>query len=90
VQESAPGTRWAIGTESNLVNRLKAENPDQFIETLSPRPNFCRTMSMTTLESLVDVLEGLNVGRIENVVSVPPDVARSARVALERMLEVSL
>ena len=90
VQESTPGTRWAIGTESNLVNRLKAEYPDQFIETLSPRPNYCRTMSMTTLESLVDVLEGLSLGSVTNVVSVPADVARSARVALERMLEVSL
>jgi len=89
VEESPPGTRWAIGTESNLVNRLKDEHPDQFIETLSPRPNYCGMMGITTLETLADLLEGLSMGCVKNVVSVSAEVARSARVALERMLEVS-
>ncbi len=34
VEESPPGTRWAIGTEANLVNRLKHEHPEQFIASL--------------------------------------------------------
>jgi len=88
VEESPPGTKWAIGTEFNLVNRLKNEHPEQFVGSLSPRPSYCRTMNMITLENLVLVLEGLVHGEMVNSVTVPADVARFAGVALERMLEV--
>ena len=89
VEESPPGTGWAIGTESNLVNRLKNEHPEQFIASLSPKPSYCRTMNMITLEKLARVVEGLTRGEIINPITVPSGVARSARTALERMLEVS-
>ena len=89
VEESEPGTRWAIGTEFNLVNRLKHEHPEQFIASLSPEPSYCRTMNMITLEKLARTVEGLVAGEIINQVTVPPDVAEAARTALERMLEVS-
>jgi quinolinate synthase len=97
VEESPPGTKWAIGTEFNLVNRLKNEHPEQFIaslrlgsgQALSPEPSYCRTMNLITLEKLARVLEGLTRDEIINQVAVPEDVARDARVALERMLEVS-
>jgi quinolinate synthase len=89
VEESDPGTRWAIGTEANLVNRLKQEHPEQFITSLSPDPSWCRTMNLITLEKLARVLEGLVAGEIINRVTVPDDVASDARVALERMLEAS-
>ncbi|MBE9507147.1 MAG: quinolinate synthase NadA, partial [Chloroflexi bacterium] len=96
------GTKWAIGTEFNLVNRLKNEHPEQFIaslrlrtfgsrsgQALSAEPSYCRTMNLITLERLARVVEGLARGEIINQVVVPPDVACNARVALERMLEVS-
>jgi quinolinate synthase len=89
VEESPPGTRWAVGTEANLVNRLKHEHPEQFIVSLSEEPSYCRTMNLITVEKLARVLEGLVDGEIINRVSVPEDVARYARVALERMLEAS-
>ena len=89
VEESPPGTRWAIGTEFNLVNRLKNEHPEQFIASLSPAPSYCRTMGLITLEKLARVVEGLARGEVINPITVPPDVARFARVALERMLEAS-
>jgi len=89
VEESPPGTRWAIGTEANLANRLKQEHPEQFIDHLSPEPSYCRTMNLITPEKLARVLDGLVVGRIINRITVPNDVARDARVALERMLEAS-
>ncbi len=102
VEESPPGTKWAIGTEFNLVNRLKNEHPEQFIaslrlrpstssgQALSPEPSVCRTMNLINLEKLARVVEGLLRGEIVNPITVPPDVARFARVALERMLEVSV
>jgi len=89
VEESPPGDRWAIGTEFNLVNRLRNEHPEQFVVSLSPEPSTCRTMNLITLEKLANVVEGLLRGEVINPVTVPPDVTRSARAALERMLEVS-
>ncbi|MBU0704190.1 MAG: quinolinate synthase NadA, partial [Chloroflexi bacterium] len=88
VEESPPGSKWAIGTEFNLVNRLKEEHPEQFIVSLSPEPSHCRTMNLITLEKLARVLEGLAQGEIVNPVTVPDEVARYARAALERMLEI--
>jgi quinolinate synthase len=89
VEESPPGTRWAVGTEANLVNRLKHEHSGQFIDHLSSEPSYCRTMNLITLEKLARVIERLVDGEVVNQVSVPEDVARDARVALERMLEAS-
>jgi quinolinate synthase len=89
VEESPPGTRWAIGTEANLVNRLKHAHPEQFVASLSSEPSYCRTMNLITLEKLARVVEGLVEREIINRVTVPEDVARDARVALERMLEAS-
>ena len=87
VAESPPGARWAIGTEFNLVNRLAQEHPEQSIAFLSDEPHYCRTMNLITLEKLARVLKGLVRGEVVNPVTVPPEVARPARVALERMLE---
>jgi quinolinate synthase len=88
-EEALPGTKWAIGTEANLVNRLKHEHPEQFITSLSPEPSYCRTMNRITVEKLARILDGLLRGELINQVVVPEDVARSARIALRRMLEVS-
>ena len=41
VEESPPGTQWAIGTELHLVNRLKHEHPEQEIYFLSPMVCMC-------------------------------------------------
>ena len=87
VEESPPGTQWAIGTEFNLVNRLKNEHPEQFIASLSPEPSTCSMMNLITLEKLARVVEGLARGELINPITVPPGVAHYARMALERMLE---
>ena len=97
LEESPPGTKWAIGTEFNLVNRLRQEHPDQFVVSLrlgasdppSPEPSFCRTMNLITVHNLDRVLQALLNGDLINPVTVPAEVADDARVALERMLEVS-
>jgi quinolinate synthase len=88
VEESPAGTKWVIGTEFNLVNRLKNEHPEQFIASLSPEPSYCETMNLITPEKLARVVEGVLDGEMINPITVPPGVASSARVALERMLEV--
>ena len=88
VETAPPGTRWAIGTESHLVQRLQAEHPEQQIVSLAGVPPFCRTMSQTTLDNLALVLEALAAGKVIHQVTVEAETARWARVALERMLSV--
>lgn len=89
VQMAPAGTRWAIGTEGNLVHRLAHEHPEQEIHLLSPVPNNCITMNKTTLESLARVTDGLLRGELVNPIRVPPGIAEGARIALDRMLEAS-
>jgi quinolinate synthase len=86
VEAAPPGTRWAIGTEARLVQRLQAEHPEQQIVSLADVPPFCRTMSQITLGNLAHVIEPLVGGELVDEVTVEADTARWARVALERML----
>jgi quinolinate synthase len=88
VEEAPPGTKWAIGTELHLVNRLKKEHPEQEIHFLSPVVCMCATMYRIDLAHLCWSLENLAAGRPVNVIQVQPDVARNSLIALERMLEV--
>ncbi len=87
VEAAGPGTKWAIGTEVNFVNCLKADNPDKLIVPL--RECECRDMSNVTLLKLLTVLENLVEGRPQPEVAVDPENARYARIALERMLTIT-
>jgi len=87
--EAAPrGTRWAIGTELHLVNRLKHEHPEQEIHFLSPMVCMCATMYRIDLAHLCWALENLAAGTPVNVIRVDEETARGALEALKRMLEV--
>lgn len=88
VQQAPPGTKWAIGTELHLVNRLKQEHPEQEIHFLSPVVCMCATMYRIDLAHLCWTLENLAAGTPVNVIKVDEDVARWSLVALERMLAV--
>jgi quinolinate synthase len=88
VEAASPGTKWAIGTELHLVNRLKQEHPEQEIYFLSPVVCMCATMYRIDLAHLCWSLENLAAGTPVNVIEVDEDTARWALVALERMLEV--
>ncbi|HUE69794.1 MAG TPA: quinolinate synthase NadA [Pirellulaceae bacterium] len=88
VEAAAPGTKWAIGTELHLVNRLKQEHPEQEIHFLSPVVCMCATMYRIDLAHLCWSLECLSDGQPVNVIKVDEETARQSLVALERMLEV--
>ena len=89
VQNAPPGSKWAIGTEHHLVNRLKQEHPEQFITTLAPYACECATMYRISPESLQDVLENVKEGHVKNRIAVADSEKKWARVALERMLEIT-
>lgn len=89
VEAAPPGTRWAIGTELHLVNRLKHEHPEQEIHFLSPVVCMCATMYRIDLAHLCWSLENLAAGTPVNVIQVDEATARWSLAALERMLQVS-
>jgi quinolinate synthase len=88
VREAPAGSKWAVGTELHLVNRLKNQHPDQRIHFLSPMVCMCATMYRIDLQHLCWSLENLVQGTPVNIIRVPDDVAHWAVVALERMLAV--
>jgi quinolinate synthase len=87
--EAAPaGTRWAIGTELNLVRRLAEAHPEQEIAFLDKTVCYCSTMNRIDLPHLVWALESLVAGTVVNRIEVDPDTEREALVALQRMLDL--
>jgi quinolinate synthase len=88
VQQSPAGTKWAIGTELHLVDRLKAEHPEQEIHFLSPVVCMCATMYRIDLPHLCWSLENLREGTPVNTIEVSEEITKWSLVALERMLSV--
>ena len=88
VENSPAGTKWAIGTELHLVNRLKAEHPEQEIHFLSPVVCMCATMYRIDLPHLCWTLENLRDGAAVNVIKVSEEDTKWSLIALERMLAV--
>ncbi len=86
VEESAPGSKWAIGTELNLVQRLANENTDKDIVFLDKTVCYCSTMNRIDLPHLVWALESLVEGNVVNQIKVESETAKFAKVALDRML----
>lgn len=88
IREAPAGSKWAIGTELNLVNRLAKQHPDKFITLLAPDLCMCATMFRIAPENLLWSLENLVEGRVVNQIKVDDDTARWAKVALDRMLAI--
>jgi quinolinate synthase len=86
VTDSPAGSKWAIGTELNLVQRLARENPDKEVVFLDKTICYCSTMNRIDLPHLVWAMEALVAGRVVNQIKVDQQVAAEAKVALERML----
>ncbi len=88
VEAAPPGTKWAIGTELHLVNRLKKQHPEQEIHFLSPVVCMCATMYRIDLAHLAWTLENLVADTIVNPIQVDAETSQQSLVSLERMLEV--
>ncbi len=89
VSAAPAGTIWAVGTELNLVNRLKRERPDKKIFFLSSTICQCATMFRIDAAHLCWAMENLAEGQVVNHIVVPEDDKRWARVALDRMMAIS-
>ena len=88
IEEAPAGSKWAVGTEISLVNRIAAENPDKLVFCLDSVVCPCSTMYRIHPAYLSWVLDGLNEGVVVNQIAVPDDIAEQAKIALDRMLAV--
>jgi quinolinate synthase len=86
VTQSAPGSKWAVGTELNLVSRLAANNPDKEIVFLDKTVCYCSTMNRIDLPHLVWAMESIAAGHIVNHIKVDEQVAAFSKMALQQML----
>ena len=86
ITQSPAGSKWAVGTELNLVQRLANENPDKQVIFLDKTICYCSTMNRIDLPHLVWAMESLVSGRMVNQIQVENEVAKYAKVALDRML----
>jgi quinolinate synthase len=89
--EAAPaGSKFAVGTEIHLVNRMGKEFADEgkMVITLDESGCLCTTMFRISPQHLCWALENLTEGNVVNRIQVPDDVKQWSRVALDRMLEI--
>jgi len=90
IAESKPDTRWLVGTELNLVNRIAEQFKPQgkIVRFMASTVCMCSTMARIDPQHLAWTLENLVEGKVVNQIKVPAREAELARTALKRMLEV--
>jgi quinolinate synthase len=90
VKEAPAGSKFAVGTEIHLVNRMGHEfaGEDKQVISLDDSGCLCTTMFRISPQHLCWALENLGEGNVVNRIKVAGDVKHWARVALDRMLEI--
>ena len=89
VAAAPAGSVIGVGTEIHLVSRLNNETPDKTVVSLDPLICPCSTMFRIDAAHLAWTLEGLVEGKVRNRITVDPDTAADARIALDRMLSIT-
>lgn len=89
VENSPSGSKWAIGTEVNLVNRLQARFPSKEIHLLAPDLCMCATMYRIAPQNLAWAMGNLIDGVVVNEIAVDDETKHYARVALDRMIALT-
>jgi len=92
VTEAPKGSKWAIGTEINMVNRMARDfkaKDGKYIEVLNPTVCICSTMYRNHPAHVLWVLDHLAKGEVIHRILVPEPIKSQSRAALTRMLELS-
>ncbi|MFO7941280.1 MAG: quinolinate synthase [Bacillota bacterium] len=87
VARSEPGIRWAVGTETNLVDHVRRLHPGREIEDLGS-PQICHDMHLMTVGDLLDTLRDIADGHNDRTVTVPESLKSGALAALQNMFAV--
>lgn len=88
IKKAPAGSKFAVGTEINLVNRLATQFPEKKIVSLSPYQCLCTTMYRVRPRWLLASFRAIKENKPINIISVPFHLANSGRIALERMLAI--
>jgi len=91
IAKAEPGSRWAVGTEVHLVNRIARRAAERGVDVriLSDCQCLCTTMYRIDQAHLSWCLDHLAAGKVVNRISVHPEARRLAKLALERMLRLA-
>ncbi len=91
IKEAPSGTRWLVGTELNLVERLAREVAPEgkIVQFMAPTVCMCSTMQRIDPQHLAWTLENLVDGSVVNAIRVPEGQTASAKLAMDRMLAIS-
>ena len=81
--KASPKKRFLVATETGILHRLHKEVPGKTFEAVSENA-ICKYMKMITLEKLRDSLRDWKY-----VVTVEPEIAERAGLAIERMVAIS-
>jgi quinolinate synthase len=80
--QQSPKQRFLVATETGILHRLRLEAPGKTFEPVR-EDAVCRYMKLTTLEKVRDALRNG-----EPRVTVEPEIAARARLAIERMVAI--
>tara|TARA_Y100000296_G_C5170168_1_gene256863 strand:+ start:851 stop:1978 length:1128 start_codon:yes stop_codon:yes gene_type:complete len=89
VKDAPAGSKFAIGTEINLVNRLAQEYPDKEIFSLSPYQCLCTTMYRVRPRWLLASFRAIKENNPINVIKIDEQTKEFSMKALNKMLELS-
>ena len=91
IKQAKENTKWLVGTELNLVNRLANEmKPEgKLVQFMSHVVCECSTMARIDPQHLSWTLENIIKDNPVNIIKVPKKESELAKLALDRMLEVS-
>jgi len=91
IKQAKENTKWLVGTELNLVNRLANEmKPEgKLVQFMSHVVCECSTMARIDPQHLSWTLENIIKDNPVNIIKVPKKESKLAKLALDRMLEVS-
>jgi quinolinate synthase len=89
IKAAKPGTKFAVGTEINLVNRLAAQYPHLDITSLSPYQCLCTTMYRIRPRWLLESYRAIERNEATNVIKVDDTTKKYALKALDQMLKIS-
>jgi quinolinate synthase len=89
IEDAPAGSKWAVGTELNLVNRLIKRFPDKHIQLLAPDLCMCATMYRIAPQNLAWAMENLTDRNVVNEITVDDETKHFANIALERMISMT-
>ena len=85
IKELPKEQKVAVGTEFNMVNRLREKNT-YILSSTKPE---CPTMNETALQDLYDTLISIKNREFKNEIEVDKNVIKWAKIALDRMMQIS-